>query len=79
VTLNIVPFSKYRSLHSSNAELKLNYVGRNKRYLIWAMFRNPEKKKHLQKGDGGLQDKIRLRLVPPNRSISHIAERKSHP
>ena len=79
VTLNIVRFSKYRSLHSSNAELKLIYVGRNKRYLIWAMVTNPEKKKHIQKGDGGLEDKIRLRLVPPYRAIRHIAERKLDP
>jgi hypothetical protein len=38
--------------------LKLNYVGRNKRYLIWAMVTNPEKKKHILKGDGGLEDKL---------------------
>jgi hypothetical protein len=43
------------------------------------MVTNREKKKHIQKGNGGLEDKITLLLVPPNRAICRISERKIHP
>jgi len=42
------------------------------------MVKNPEKKERIEKRRSGLEDNIRLYLVPQNIGTCHIPERKIH-